>query len=101
MSNETREALSHLISALEIHYDVAQRADLGDGTAIAEADERLRDAYIAYDDLLYTTYGVDLPFDTLDDDYDDDDDYEDDYDDDLDIVLLDEDDGITGSSPVQ
>lgn len=93
MTNDPRSALNRLIAALEAHLDAAVTGD-DRSPAVVAAESALQDAFIAYDDVLFTAYGIELPFDTFDadeedDDYDDDDDYDedDDYDDE------DEDDG--------
>ena len=52
-----------------------------DEDALVAAEEALRDAFFTYDDQLFTRYGVELPFDLLDDE----DDYDDEFDDDDDL----------------
>ncbi|AVM61348.1 DNA primase [Actinomyces sp. oral taxon 897] len=88
MTNDPRSALNRLIAALEAHLDAAVTGD-DRSPAVVAAESALQDAFIAYDDVLFTAYGIELPFDTFDadeedDDYDDDDDdydEDDDYDD--------------------
>ncbi|MSS84011.1 DNA primase [Actinomycetaceae bacterium WB03_NA08] len=79
---EARDSLNRLIAALENHYDVARGSGVIQVDALDAAEERLRDAFFTYDDILFTQYGVELPFEMLDDDDDDDDD---------DVVLVDDD----------
>lgn len=71
MSTEPRDALNRLVAALEYHFDAAQSGP-GDSDAVDAAEERLCDAFIAYDDSLFTHFGVDLPFDLVDEDEDED-----------------------------
>lgn len=88
MSIDAREALNRLIAALEHHYDVAQNSEVVQEAALDGAEDLLRDAFFTYDDVLFTSFGVELPFEMLDDDDDFDDDGEDDDDD---ILFEDED----------
>lgn len=88
MSIDTRDALNRLIAALEHHHDLAQNADIMQEAALEETEDRLRDAFFTYDDVLFTQFGVELPFEMLDDD---DEDEDDDDDDELDILFADED----------
>lgn len=81
MSTNTREALNRLIAALEHHYDAAQAAEVLQETALDNAEELLLNAFFTYDDALFTQYGVELPFEILDEDYDADADEADDLDD--------------------
>ncbi len=93
MTNDPRSALNRLIAALEAHLDAAVTGD-DRSPAVVAAESALQDAFIAYDDVLFTNYGIELPFDTFDadeedddyddddDDYDEDDDYEDEDDED-------------------
>lgn len=74
MATDPRDALNRLIAALENHFDSAQ-AGGGESPALDAAEERLRDAFFTYDDELFTTLGVELPFDIVEEeDFDDDDD---------------------------
>lgn len=66
MSTQPRDALNRLIAALEYHFDAAQSGP-GDSDAVEAAEQRLCDAFVAYDDSLFTRFGVDLPFDLVDD----------------------------------
>lgn len=73
--NDTRKALEALIQAFEKHYELAKDESTPDEELI-QADSQLLEAFVTYDDALFTNYGVELPMDTLD--YEDDDDFEDD-----------------------
>lgn len=101
MSIHPQDALQRMIAAFETHYQAALSTQSPTSPHLMEAEQRLRDAFFTYDDALFNTYGVDLPFDLVgDEDYDDEDDYfdddegdEDDYDfADLDDAQFDEDD---------
>ena len=70
MSTDARDALNLLIAALEQHFDLAQLEDLASGDALVAAEQRLQDAFFTYDDLLFTTFGAELPFDMVDDEDD-------------------------------
>ncbi|QKD79659.1 MULTISPECIES: DNA primase [Actinomyces] len=94
MTNDPRSALNRLIAAFEAHLDAAATGD-ENSPAVVAAENALQDAFITYDDVLFTAYGIELPFDTYDDDddiididddddEDDDVDYDDDEDDDVD-----------------
>ena len=104
MTTNPRLVLDQLIAAFENHYEVTS-SDQVDEQALLDAEEALRDAFFTYDDVLFTQYEVELPFDLIvsddeedeedDDDFidlDEDDDESDDDDDDF-IDLEDEDDG--------
>ncbi|QWW18730.1 DNA primase [Schaalia sp. 19OD2882] len=80
MAQDPRLALNRLIAAFEHHYDASRAAKDGDGRGLEAAEERLRDAFFTYDDELFTTFEVELPFDLLDD-------FDDDFDEDDDEVL--------------
>ncbi|MDO5061040.1 MAG: hypothetical protein Q4D73_05355 [Actinomycetaceae bacterium] len=106
MGTNPQDALNRLIAALEAHAQAARTANLSgsdDISVLETAEERLRDAFFTYDDVLFNHYGVDLPFEMLgerDDDYadfdeddEDDDDFdEEDFDDDFDFDDEDEED---------
>ena len=80
---DARDSLNLLIAALERHYDVARGSDLIQVEALDAAEDQLRDAFFTYDDILFTRFGVELPFEMLDDD--------DEYDDiDDDVIIVDE-----------
>ncbi len=68
---------------LQHHYDLAVGLDNDDvaDSDLEEAEEELRDAFFSYDDALFTSTGVELPFDILDEDYDEVDEDEEDEDD--------------------
>lgn len=81
MATEPRKALDELIEAFRLHFEVANSDVDIDSDELLDAEERLSDAFFTYDDVLFTTLGVELPFDILDDD-DVDDDFDEDFDDD-------------------
>lgn len=72
-----RSALDRLIGALEAFHLAASTAQDPSAPSVAEAADALADAYIVYDDVVFTGYGVEAPLDV----YGDDDDYDEDYDD--------------------
>lgn len=95
MTTDSRAALEQLLTALQHHYDLAVGLDNDDvaDSDMEEAEEELRDAVFSYDDALFTSTGVELPFDILDEDYDEvDEDEEDEEDEDDPHAGLDEDD---------
>ncbi|MDO5728936.1 MAG: hypothetical protein Q4P71_04850 [Actinomycetaceae bacterium] len=88
MGTNPQDALNRLIAAFEAHAQAARAAEISDSTIVEAAEARLRDAFFTYDDVLFNNYGVDLPFDMIeDDDFDDEDD-----DDDIEFFDLDDDD---------
>lgn len=91
MTEDPRGALERLIAAFHEHFAVARQGDDADVETLEAAEEALRDAFFTYDDELFTGYGVELPFDLLDDDYDEDED-PDDEDEDPDDDFIDVDD---------
>ena len=98
MTTNPRLVLDQLIAAFENHYEVTS-SDQVDEQALLYAEEALRDAFFTYDDVLFTQYEVELPFDLIvsddDEDGEEDDDFidlEDEEDDDDFIDLEDEDD---------
>lgn len=94
MSKDARDALNLLLAALEEHFAVVKKGDFASEDALELAEDRLQDAFFTYDDLLFTQFEAELPFDildaedTLDDDDDDDVEDEDDEDDDAEIFDL-------------
>ena len=95
MTTDSRAALEQLLTALQHHYDLAVGLDNDDvaDSDLEEAEEELRDAFFSYDDALFTSTGVELPFDILDEDYDEvEEDEEDEEDEDDPHAGLDEDD---------
>ena len=73
-------------------------SDQVDEQALIDAEEVLRDAFFTYDDVLFTQFEVELPFDLIvsdeedeDEDFDDDEDDEEVDDDDDEFIDLDED----------
>ncbi|MFD1718070.1 DNA primase [Georgenia deserti] len=82
MANDPRAALDRLIAAFEAHYDAVVAARDSDAPGVISAANTLMDAFDTYDDALFTSHGVDTPFDIYTDDEDDDEDDEEfDYDD--------------------
>ena len=93
MTTKPRLVLDQLIAAFENHYEVAS-SDQVDEQALIDAEEALRDAFFTYDDVLFTQFEVELPFDLIvsdDEDFDDDEDDEEVDDDDDEFIDLDED----------
>lgn len=84
-----RSALDRLIGALEAFHLAASTAQDPSAPSVAEAADALADAYIVYDDVVFTRYGVEAPLDV----YGDDEDYDEDFDDDYDDFDLDDEDG--------
>ncbi|MBV7363627.1 DNA primase [Actinomycetaceae bacterium TAE3-ERU4] len=75
MANKSQVALEQLLVAFENHYEVAI-SDASD-TELAEAEQLLRNAFFTYDDVLFTNYDVELPFDMIEDeDYEEMDEYD-------------------------
>ena len=74
MTTNPRLVLDQLIAAFENHYEVTS-SDQVDEQALLDAEEALRDAFFTYDDVLFTQYEVELPFDEDDESDDDDDDF--------------------------
>ena len=83
-----RSALDRLIGALEAFHLAASTAQDPSAPSVAEAADALADAYIVYDDVVFTGYGVEAPLDV----YGDDDDYDEDFDDDYDDFDMDDED---------
>ena len=97
MTTKPRLVLDQLIAAFENHYEVAS-SDQVDEQALIDAEEALRDAFFTYDDVLFTQFEVELPFDLIvsdeedeEQDFDDDEDDEEVDDDDDEFIDLDED----------
>lgn len=81
MSMNPRSALDRLIGALEAFHLAASTAQDPSAPSVGEAADALADAYIVYDDVVFTKYGVEAPLDVYGDDEDYDEDFDDDYDD--------------------
>lgn len=92
MATDPRLALVRLVDALESFHEIAVSAGDPEANAVLQATERLSDAYIVYDDVMFTQFGVELPFDLFEDDEEDDD--EDAYGDDEDEDSEDIDDDV-------
>lgn len=73
MTAEARGALARLVAAFEHHLDLTLNADIVSDAVLDTAEERLRDAFFTYDDVLFTESGIDLPFELLDDEGEDED----------------------------
>ncbi len=67
MVDTPREALSRLIAALEHHYEMACNADVVKPAMLEDAEVRLEDAFFTYDDALFTSFGIELPLELVDD----------------------------------
>ena len=89
MTGDARRALTRLLNAFENHFDIARDGDEADDAALEAAELALRDAFVTYDDILFTQLGVELPFDIFDDSDEDEEDPED-YDEDDDFVEVDD-----------
>lgn len=93
---EPRDALTRLIAIFEAHFDTAVTGAGPDSPGMLAIEAELRDAFFTYDDLLFTRYDVELPFDMLEDE-DEDDEYanfsgeENDFDDDFEQEELEDD----------
>ena len=74
MTEESGLALERLIAAFHEHFLIARAGDQADAESLVAAEEALRDAFFTYDDELFTRFGVELPFDLLDDEFDDEED---------------------------
>ena len=68
MTEESGLALERLIAAFHEHYLIARAGDQADAESLVAAEEALRDAFFTYDDELFTRFGVELPFDLLEED---------------------------------
>lgn len=75
MSAEPDVALDNLIRAFREHYASARKGV--DCESLEATENTLRDAFFTYDDVLFTRFGVELPFDLLEDIFEDEDDDED------------------------
>ena len=85
MAIDPHSAFQALINAWEEFHAAVLDTEDGDAPRVLRAADYLADSYTVYDDVLFTTYGVEAPFDTYDDadaeDEDDDfDEAEDDFD---------------------
>ena len=82
MSIDLQRAFDALIRAFEEFHAAVLDAEDPEAPRVLHAADALADAYTVYDDVLYTSFGVEAPFDTFTDEQDDDIDLEDDEDDD-------------------
>lgn len=69
MVSDSQAALDRLIAAFEAHHAAAEATSDPDSDEVVLAEEALQDAFFTYDDALFVSYGVELPFDieSLDD----------------------------------
>ena len=104
MTSDPRAALARLVAALEDHLAAAaNRRDEAD-PVVADAYQRVADAFEAYEEALYDAYDEVTPFVLYDDDEGDegdDEDDEDDEDEDTDEDADDEDDEDLDDAPGQ
>ncbi|WP_216379351.1 hypothetical protein [Arcanobacterium phocae] len=103
MATDPRLAFEKLRLALDEFHAAAVTYRDADAPEVMRYANRLADAYIMYDDSLFTHYGIEAPFDTFDeddfydddlDDVDDDDDFDDDDFDDEEDDFDDDDDDL-------
>ena len=96
MKNDPEQMLAALIQAFKDHYEVACKVEDDENDELSEAEERLQDAFFSYDNALFSSYGVELPFDIYDEEEDDEDedfeDEEEDFDDEFEVYELDDED---------
>ncbi|USR78676.1 DNA primase [Arcanobacterium pinnipediorum] len=88
MATDPRLAYEKLRYALEEFHSAALTYQDADAPEVLRRAQKLTDAYIVYDDSLFTHYGIEAPFDTFDDEDEFD---EDEFDDDEDVDDDDED----------
>ena len=77
MAVDPHSAFQALINAWEEFHAAVIDTEDGEAPRVLRAADHLADAYTVYDDVLFTTYGVEAPFDTYEDNDGDDADYED------------------------
>jgi hypothetical protein len=75
METDPRLALERLLGALERHFEASAAGRGEEDPAYEAAYRQLIEAFEAYDDALYDTYGIDTPFLVYEEDDDDDDDF--------------------------
>lgn len=90
MTIDPHSAFEALIEAWQEFHAAVMETEDGEAPRVLRAADRLADAYTVYDDVLFTSFGVEAPFDTFSDDDDDDADDTEDLDDDFDDGLVDE-----------
>ncbi len=81
MATDTRALLDRLIGALENFHQVAMSSADPQAPSLIEATDAVANAFVMYDDAMFTTYGAELPLDLFDPDEFWDGDSEDDLDD--------------------
>ncbi|QRV01413.1 DNA primase [Arcanobacterium phocisimile] len=82
MATDPRLAYEKLRYALEEFHSAALTYQDPDAPELLRRSQQLADAYIVYDDSLFTHYGIEAPFDTFEDEEDLEEDLEEEYDDD-------------------
>ncbi|QPK82066.1 DNA primase [Schaalia sp. ZJ405] len=70
MAMDPRTALDRLISAFEGHLAIASQGENADPEELARVEDILSDAFFMYDDVLFTRFDAELPFDIVDEDED-------------------------------
>ncbi|MDR0365313.1 MAG: DNA primase [Bifidobacteriaceae bacterium] len=75
MDSNPRAALDRLVAALERHFEATASGRGEEDPAFEAAYGQLVDAFEAYDEALYTEYGIDTPFLVYDDLEDDEEPY--------------------------
>lgn len=89
MATDPQMAFNRLANALEHFHNTVMEFQDADAPAVLRAADQLQDAYIVYDDVIFTQFDVEAPFDTYAEDDDEEDladeleeDLEDEFDDD-------------------
>ena len=67
MANDPGRAFEALMRAWEEFHAAVIDAEDPDAPRVLHAGEMLANAYTMYDDIIFTNYGVEAPFDTFDD----------------------------------
>ncbi|MDY2941618.1 MAG: DNA primase [Varibaculum sp.] len=78
MAVDVSALLDEFVTTIREHYRAASDSDDPDSATVLRAEKRLLSAFERYDDALFTRYGVELPFESVDEDSDED--YDTDYD---------------------
>ncbi|MDR1118190.1 MAG: hypothetical protein LBL01_02680 [Bifidobacteriaceae bacterium] len=71
MNAEPRVALQRLVAALERHLDAVAASRGEDGPGLQAAHKQLTEAFQAYEEALFDSYGAYTPFMVYDEDEDD------------------------------
>lgn len=77
MAVDPHSAFQSLMSAWEEFHAAVMETEDGEAPRVLRAARHLADAYTVYDDVIFTNFGVEAPFDTYEDDADDDGDWSD------------------------